>query len=266
MFEDARRAGYVRVRVDGEPLRPLAKRSTSRRTKSTTSRSSWTGLIVRPDITAAPDGLCRDGIEPARGGPCDRGPVCAEGQDLHVFPELRLRRLRHLHRGADAAHVLVQQPLRRLPHLYGARQPAASADPTPASSRTTSSPSSTGRSSAPGLELHPAPTASAGCILKRSRRSISSRCAHPVKELPAEVRQIIFYGTKGEKLEMHYDQPRGKGVLYQAFEGVANNLERRYRRDAERREQARRSRSFWATAPARHAAASACSRRHWPSR
>ena len=50
----------------------------------------------------------------------------------------------------------------------------------------------------------------------------------PVKELPAEVRQIIFYGTKGEKLEMHYDQPRGKGVLYQAFEGVANNLERRF--------------------------------------
>ena len=38
----------------------------------------------------------------------------------------------------------------------------------------------------------------------------------PVKELPAEVRQIIFYGTKGEKLEMYYDQPRGKGVLYQA--------------------------------------------------
>ena len=32
----------------------------------------------------------------------------------------------------------------------------------------------------------------------------------------------------GEKLELHYDQPRGKGVLYQAFEGICNNLERRY--------------------------------------
>ncbi len=41
---------------------------------------------------------------------------------------------------------------------------------------------------------------------------------------------VILYGTKGEKLELHYDQPRGKGVLYQPFEGIVNNLERRYRR------------------------------------
>ena len=50
----------------------------------------------------------------------------------------------------------------------------------------------------------------------------------PVQELSESVKQIIYYGTGGEKLELHYDQPRGKGVLYQAFEGVANNLERRF--------------------------------------
>ena len=43
-----------------------------------------------------------------------------------------------------------------------------------------------------------------------------------------EVMDVILYGTKGEKLELHYDQPRGKGVLYQPFEGIVNNLERRY--------------------------------------
>ena len=61
----------------------------------------------------------------------------------------------------------------------------------------------------------------------------------PVQELPESVRQIILYGTGGEKLELHYDQPRGKGVLYQPFEGVANNLERRYQEtqsDASKRE------------------------------
>ena len=42
------------------------------------------------------------------------------------------------------------------------------------------------------------------------------------------VKKIILYGTGGEKLELHYDQPRGKGVLYQPFEGICNNLERRY--------------------------------------
>ena len=51
----------------------------------------------------------------------------------------------------------------------------------------------------------------------------------PVETLSPAVMDIILYGTKGEKLELEYDQPRGKGVLYQAFEGVIPNLERRYR-------------------------------------
>jgi len=50
----------------------------------------------------------------------------------------------------------------------------------------------------------------------------------PWNELSDEVRDIILYGTRGEKLELHYDQPRGKGTLYQAFEGVCNNVQRRY--------------------------------------
>ena len=55
------------------------------------------------------------------------------------------------------------------------------------------------------------------------------RLTTPVKDLPPEVMDIILYGTKGEKLTLHYDQPRGKGTLSQSFEGIVNNLERRYR-------------------------------------
>ena len=50
----------------------------------------------------------------------------------------------------------------------------------------------------------------------------------PYAQLSREVKDIILYGTKGEKLTLEYDQPRGKGTLHQAFEGIANNLERRY--------------------------------------
>ena len=50
----------------------------------------------------------------------------------------------------------------------------------------------------------------------------------PYSELSDAVKQVILYGTGGEKLELHYDQPRGKGVLHQAFEGICHNLERRY--------------------------------------
>ncbi|MCI9295327.1 MAG: excinuclease ABC subunit UvrA, partial [Lawsonibacter sp.] len=61
----------------------------------------------------------------------------------------------------------------------------------------------------------------------------------PVKDLPPEVLDVILHGTNGEKLTLHYDQPRGKGTLYQPFEGIINNLERRYREtqsDAMKRE------------------------------
>ncbi len=51
----------------------------------------------------------------------------------------------------------------------------------------------------------------------------------PVKDLSAEVMDIILYGTKGEKLKLTYDRANGQGTLNQAFEGVVNNLERRYR-------------------------------------
>ena len=61
----------------------------------------------------------------------------------------------------------------------------------------------------------------------------------PWDSLSREAKDIILYGTKGELLELHYDQPRGKGVLKQAFEGICNNIERRYKEtqsDASRRE------------------------------
>ena len=51
----------------------------------------------------------------------------------------------------------------------------------------------------------------------------------PWEKLPDEVKDIVLYGTRGEKLDLHYDQPRGKGILHQPFEGICNNLERRYR-------------------------------------
>lgn len=61
----------------------------------------------------------------------------------------------------------------------------------------------------------------------------------PVKELPRDVMDIILYGTKGEKLHMTYNRGNGMGVLEQPFEGILNNISRRYREtqsDAARKE------------------------------
>ena len=51
----------------------------------------------------------------------------------------------------------------------------------------------------------------------------------PVKELPKQVVDILLYGTKGEKIKMVRDTQDIKSTYYTEFEGVANNLERRFR-------------------------------------
>ncbi len=51
----------------------------------------------------------------------------------------------------------------------------------------------------------------------------------PVKELPKQVMDILLYGTKGEKIKMVRDTQDIKSTYYTEFEGVANNLERRFR-------------------------------------
>ncbi|HHU23433.1 MAG TPA: excinuclease ABC subunit UvrA [Clostridiales bacterium] len=51
----------------------------------------------------------------------------------------------------------------------------------------------------------------------------------PIRELPKKVIDVILYGTRGEKLTLYYNQARGKGVFHQPFEGIVNNLARRYR-------------------------------------
>ena len=51
----------------------------------------------------------------------------------------------------------------------------------------------------------------------------------PFEKLSAEAKEVIFYGTKGEKLRMTYNRGNGMGVLEQPFEGIMNNITRRYK-------------------------------------
>ena len=51
----------------------------------------------------------------------------------------------------------------------------------------------------------------------------------PVKDLPKEALDVVLYGTRGEKLRMSYNRGNGFGVLEQPFEGIMNNITRRYK-------------------------------------
>ena len=50
----------------------------------------------------------------------------------------------------------------------------------------------------------------------------------PYKDLPATVQQILLYGTGEEKIRMTYTREYGSGTHLTTFEGVLNNLQRRY--------------------------------------
>ncbi len=61
----------------------------------------------------------------------------------------------------------------------------------------------------------------------------------PVNTLSKEAMDVILNGTKGEKLRMTYNRGNGMGVLEQPFEGILPNISRRYTQtqsDAARKE------------------------------
>lgn len=51
----------------------------------------------------------------------------------------------------------------------------------------------------------------------------------PFKDYPQEVRDVLIHGTDGREVKVHYTGQRGVGVYDVAFEGLIKNMERRYR-------------------------------------
>lgn len=51
----------------------------------------------------------------------------------------------------------------------------------------------------------------------------------PFQDYPAEVHDIIWHGTEGRRVEVHYTGRHGSGVYNIAFEGILNNIQKRYR-------------------------------------
>ena len=55
----------------------------------------------------------------------------------------------------------------------------------------------------------------------------------PFRDLPQKIKNIIFYGTGGEKLQVTYSNYRGTGSYEYPFEGIIHNLQRRYSETSE---------------------------------
>ena len=233
VLEDAKRSGYVRVRVDGN-LYELDEEIKLEKNKKHSIEVVVDRLIIRPDIQQR----LTDSVETASNlsGGLVVINLLQEEQDL-MFSQ---------NYACEDCGISIEE---LTPRMFSFNNPFGAC------------PTCTGLGSQLKVDptlVVPDPTLSIldGAIQASGWNNIRGdgisrmyfdalskkygfKLTTPWQELPEAVRDIILYGTGGEKLELHYDQPRGKGVLQQPFEGICNNVERRYREtqsDASRKE------------------------------
>lgn len=65
-------------------------------------------------------------------------------------------------------------------------------------------------------------------ILKALSKEYKFKLDTPIEKLKPEIVDILLYGLKGEKIKVNYARENGVMEFNHAFEGVVNNLKRRY--------------------------------------
>ncbi len=73
------------------------------------------------------------------------------------------------------------------------------------------------------------PSSFAGSLLTALAEHYGFSLETPYEELPKEIRHMLIHGTNGVSVKVHYTGQRGTGVYDVAFEGLIKNVERRYR-------------------------------------
>ena len=233
IFEDARRSGYVRCRVDGIAY-DLSEEIKLEKNKKHNIEIVVDRLVIREDITRR----LTDSVEIASNLSGGLVVVNVVGEDRDILFSQNY--------ACEDCGVSIEE---LTPRMFSFNNPYGAC------------PACTGLGSQlkvdpdliiPNKELsilEGAITASGWSSIKSDgiarmyfdalAKKYRFKLDTPVKDLSLEVMDVILYGTRGEELTLHYDQPRGKGTLHQAFEGICNNLERRYKEtqsDAMRRE------------------------------
>ena len=222
IFEDARRSGYVRVRVDGA-LYELTEEIRLEKNKKHNIEIVVDRLVIRPDIRQR----LTDSVETASGlaGGLVIANLLQEERDI-LFSQ---------NYACEDCGVSIEE---LAPRMFSFNNPYGAC------------PACTGLGSQLKIDpqlVVPDETKSIldGAIQASGWSNIRGdgisrmyfdalakkyrfKLTTPWQDLSDGVRDIILYGTKGEKLDLKYDRPQGKGVLHQSFEGICNNLQRRY--------------------------------------
>ncbi len=66
-------------------------------------------------------------------------------------------------------------------------------------------------------------------ILEALAKEYKFRLDTPFEDYPKEIHDILIHGTNGKEVKVHYKGQRGEGIYDVAFEGLIQNVNRRYR-------------------------------------
>jgi len=86
-----------------------------------------------------------------------------------------------------------------------------------------------GAIAAPGWQSVVEPGSYTRCMLEALAREYNFDLNSPYNELPEQARRIFMYGTGGKTVKVHYRGQRGVGIYDVAYEGLLRNVVRRYR-------------------------------------
>ena len=67
------------------------------------------------------------------------------------------------------------------------------------------------------------------CIMEALSKEYEFDLNTPYNDLPEHIKDMFIHGTKGKSVKVHYRSQRGEGVYDVVFEGLIKNIERRYR-------------------------------------
>ncbi len=222
VFSDAKKSGYVRVRVDGN-IYDLTETIPIEKNIKHNIEIVVDRLVVKPDIT----GRLADSVETAAG--LSGGLVIVDvisGEEL-VFSQ---------NYACDDCGISIEE---LTPRMFSFNNPfGACPDCTGLGTWLKVSPElvipdkslsiSQGAINASGWG-----GTDAGSISRMFYDALAQKYGFtidtPVQDMSKEAVDALLYGTKGEKLELKYNKAYGKGTYRQAFEGIIPNLERRYK-------------------------------------
>jgi len=222
IFDDARRSGYSRVRVDGN-LYELTEEIKLEKNKKHTIEVVVDRLIVKPDAISR----ISDSVETATALSGGIVNIAIQDGEEITFSQ---------NYACDDCGISIEE---LTPRMFSFNNPFGACktctglgmlqriDPEKVIPDTSLSVNE-GAIVASGWG-----SANAGSIARMYFDALSLHYGFsldtPVKDLRPEDVYHLLYGTDGEKIKVKYDHAGSKSEFYQRFEGVINNLERRYK-------------------------------------